>query len=388
MGKVHGLYRLQSRGIMSLPDGRHADGGCLYLEVRAALGGRSWVFIAERGGVRRELGIGSAKVVSLAKAREIAARMREALALGNDPRDVIRPPTLSFGALAERYIAERSFSNEKHRAQWRSTIQRYCAAILDRPVGKVRTEDALACLKPIWLELPETAARVRGRCERIIDAGTAHGMVSGPNPFRWTGHLEHLLDRQPADRGHYAAMPWADVPAFVARLRERPGVTDRALEWAILHASRYQEVALMTWEEIDFERRLWTIPGKRMKMRKEHVVPLTGRSIELLDWVSRIVEDSHKSLVFPGSRPGRPLSNMTFGKVLRLMGEPYTQHGFRSSFRDWAGDATEFPEELIEHALAHVKGGVEAAYRRGTAIERRRPLMEAWAEYCGSFCVR
>jgi integrase len=263
------------------------------------------------------------------------------------------------------------------------TLTVYAAPLRSKPVDKVETSDVLAVLKPIWLEKPETASRLRGRIERVLNAAKAKGYRTGENPAAWRGHLENLLPRQSKlSRGHHAALPYADVPDFVAKLREREAVAALALEFAILTATRSGEVLNARWDEIDLEAKTWTIPAERMKAAREHRVPLSDPALSILVKLSasRVSE-----FVFPGQRPNQPLSVMAMEMVLRRMGvaDAVTVHGFRSSFRDWAGNETSFPRELAEHALAHVIGDkAEQAYRRGDALEKRRALMAAWSAHC------
>jgi integrase len=248
-------------------------------------------------------------------------------------------------------------------------------------VDEIETGDVLEVLKPIWTEKPETASRLRGRIERVLDAAKAHGLRSGENPARWRGHLDHLLPKPAkASRGHHAALPYCEVPAFMRALRERDGIAARALEFAILTAARTGEVLGARWEEIDLTASTWTVPASRMKGGREHRVPLTERCLEIL---AELAGFRDSEFVCPGQRRGKPLSNMALEMVLRRMdAENATVHGFRSSFRDWAGDKTKFSREVIEAALAHVIGDkAEQAYRRGDALEKRRELMDAWAVF-------
>jgi integrase len=237
-------------------------------------------------------------------------------------------------------------------------------------------------LKPIWQVKPETASRLRGRIEKILDAAKAKGFREGENPARWRGHLDHLLPaRSKLSRGHHAALSYNDLPEFVSELRKREGMAALALEFLILAAARSGEVKGARWPEIDLERKVWNLPGERMKAGRPHSVPLSSRAIEILESAA---EARSSEYIFSGHRHGQPLSSMAFDMLLRRMGRDVTTHGFRSTFRDWAGNETSFPRELAEHALAHVIGDkAEQAYRRSTALERRRELMEAWTRYCG-----
>lgn len=263
------------------------------------------------------------------------------------------------------------------------TLTRYCEPIRDMPVADVDREAVLSVLKPLWMRAPETGSRLRGRIEAVLDAARARGFIgrNEANPARWRGHLDKLLPkRAKLTRGHHAAMPYADVPPFVAELRQRPATAARALEFCILTAARSGEALAARWHEIDLNQQVWTIPPTRTKAAREHRVPLSERAVAILREMEALRSGDY---VFPGQRPGRPLSGMAFEVLLRRAKSPYTAHGFRSSFRDWAGNETHFPRELAEHALAHVIGDkAEQAYRRSDALARRRELMEAWASYC------
>jgi integrase len=290
---------------------------------------------------------------------------------------------MTFGQAADALFESMSPSwrNAKHRWQWDQSLRKYCKPLRDKPVAAIGTDDVLQVVKPLWRTRPETAARLRGRIERVLDSAKARGQPMGENPARWKGHLASLLPRrQKLYRGHLAAMPFGDVPAFVAKLREMEGTSPGALEFAILTAARSGEVRNATWDEIDFEARLWTIPARRMKGAREHRVPLSPRALAIL----REMEKARRSaFVFPGFKRDCPLSDMTLSAVLRRAGADVTVHGFRSSFRDWCGERTAFPREVAEAALAHLVGDdVERAYRRGDALEKRRKLMDAWAQFC------
>lgn len=365
--------------------GRHSDGGGLYLDI-APSGNKTWVYIWTRQGKKTEMGLGAYRDLGLADAREKAAAFRAEVSAGRNPmklRDRKDEPT--FGECATDLIdsMEKGWRNEKHRDQWRNTLQTYCAAIWDTQVSSVETEDVLSILKPIWHEKPETASRVRGRIERVIEFANAAGKRSwAPNPAAWKGHLRALLPKpEKLSRGHHPAMPYAEVPAFLTRLRAVDALSARGLEFLILCAARTGEVIGATWDEIDLVEKLWTIPGHRMKAGKMHRVPLVDRAVEIL---TPLQEAKVNDFVFPGERKERPLSNMAFAMQMRRMDlGHFTPHGFRSAFRDWAGDMTNFPRELAEEALAHrLSDKTEAAYRRSDALLKRRKLMESWARYC------
>ena len=379
------LNRLTARRAATLAEpGRHSDGGGLYLNVTPS-GARSWLFMWKKDGKRREMGLGSAASVPLASAREKAAECRKLVAAGKDPLEAKRAaqsavPT--FGDVTDALIAakESAWRNEKHRWQWRHTLTEYAKALRNKAVDKITTEDVLAVLKPLWTTKPETASRLRGRIEAVLDAAKAQGHRSGENPAAWRGHLAHFLPkRQKLTRGHHAAMAYRELPAFVGRLREREGVATLALDFCILTAARTGEVIGATWGEFDLEEKVWTVPAGRMKAAKGHRVPLSDRAVSI---VERMAEFKVSDFIFPSPR-GRGLSNMAMVAVLRRLGVAVTVHGFRSAFRDWAGNETHFPREIAEAALAHVVGdSVERAYRRQDALEKRRALMDAWAGYC------
>jgi len=396
------LNRLSARTVASLTEpGRHADGGGLYASIgkgdvaKGGGGSRRWVFLYRWEGARHEMGLGSLDAVPLAKARELAAKCRLAIAEGRNPLAERREADAalrrasapsSFGEVADALIAgrEAGWRNAKHRAQWRMTLTVYAAPLRAKPVASITTEDVLAVLTPIWMEKPETAGRVRGRIETVLDAARARGLIEHgvANPARWRGHLDHLLPRRSRlSRGHHTALPWQDLPAFMAELRGRPAVAARALEWCILTGARSGEALGARWAEIDRGARLWTVPAERMKAGKAHRVPLSSAAIAVLD---AMTAGEPGALVFPGARRGKPLSNMAFKALYLRMGRPtLTTHGFRSTFRDWAGEATPHPRDVCEAALAHAVGdAVEQAYRRGDALEKRRALMNDWAGYC------
>lgn len=377
---------LTARKVETAGPGKYEDGHGLRLVVSPS-GARKWVFRFMRAGKRVEMGLGSAADVSLAQAREKAADARRLVKVGKDPLAIRRAERVggvpSFGEMADHLIEdiEHGFRNAKHRYQWRQTLTQYAKPLRPKPVDAITTEDVLECLKPIWTTKAETASRVRGRIERVLDAAAARGLRSRDNPARWRGHLSALLPkRQRLTRGHHAAMPFSDVPDFIARLRGMEGIGAQALAFAILTAARTGEVIEARWSEIDMEAKVWTIPATRMKAGREHRVPLTEQALEILNGMAAVRTGE---FIFPGPRRGRPLSNMAMRMTARRAGITQTVHGFRSAFRDWAGERTNFPREIAEAALAHVVGdATERAYRRGDALEKRRALMEAWAKFC------
>lgn len=393
--------------------GRHVDGNGLHLLVKAS-GARSWVLRFTLHGKTRDLGLSRCpealsllkqsgrEELSLAQARDIAAIYRLKVRTGIDPlaereqdmeaaraaQTEAAATELTFHDAAQSYLASREsiWRNAKHRQQWHNTLRTYVYPILgDLPVNKVATGEVLSVLEPIWTSKAETASRVRGRIEAIIDAARARGKFRGENPARWRGHLDKILPaRQRLSRGHHSAMPYKDVPAFMEQLQTHQATASMALEFTILTAARTSEVLGATWEEIDFEARTWTIPAERMKAGRQHRVPLSGRAIELLTEARQL----ERPFVFPGQRGGK-LSGMAMAMLLRRMGHSVTVHGFRSSFRDWAAETTAFSHEVCEMALAHtIVSKSEAAYRRGDVFDKRRVLMDAWAEYCCSTVKR
>jgi integrase len=380
------INRLSARSAATITDhGRHADGGGLYLSI-SPNGGRRWVFLFRWHGKPTEIGFGSARDVTLARARELASQARGKLAEGINPKDAARRPLegATFGDCADRVIEAMrpSWRNSKHAAQWVMTLTDYAAPLRRLPVGKITTDDVLSVLKPLWNEKPETASRLRGRIERVLDAARAQGLRSGENPARWRGHLDQLLPkRQRLTRGHHAAMSYDAVPTFVIDLQARPSTAALALEFAILTAARSGEVLGALWDEFDLDRAVWTVPAARMKAGREHRVPLSKRALAI---VKTMHEGRSGDFVFPGQKPGKCLSVMALEMVLRRMKiDGVTVHGFRSAFRDWAAECTNFANEVCEAALAHViENKAEAAYRRGDLFEKRRKLMEAWTAHC------
>jgi integrase len=377
--------RLTARKVETAKPGKYSDGGNLYLIV-SETGSRKWVLRFTWRGRPKEMGLGSAASIPLADAREKAASARRKIALGLNPIDERKRtggvPT--FGDVADhvREALSAGFRNEKHKAQWKSSLETYAAPLSGKPVDLIATDDVLAVLKPIWTTKAETASRVRGRIERILDAAKARGYREGENPARWRGHLDHLLPRpSKLARGHHAAMPYEDVAAFIAKLRKREATSALGLELCILTAARTGEILGIRWPEIDLDRKIWTVPAHRMKAGREHRIPLSQRAVAIL---RRLEKTKAGDFVFPGQARNKPLSNMAMEMVLRRMKvEDATVHGFRSSFRDWAGNVSNFPREITETALAHVIGDkAEQAYRRSDALEKRRKLMDAWAAYC------
>ena len=385
--------------VKSAKPGRHADGGGLHLLVKES-GARSWVYRFMLKGQSRDIGLGTAGQggISLADARDLASALRLKVKAGTDPlaerhreaaealasAQAAQIAGITFKAVAEAYIGanEDSWRNAKHRQQWQNTLTSYVYPVMgELPVAQIGTSHVLSILEPIWKAKPETASRIRGRIETILDSAKARGYRDGENPARWRGHLSQILPaRSRLSRGHHKAMPYDALPAFLSGLRERDAMAANALEFAILTATRTGEVLGATWSEVDLERAIWTIPAARMKAGKEHRVPLSPRAVEIL----KAVQPLNKTNLFPTDKGGK-LSSMAMSMLLRRMKQDCTVHGFRSTFRDWAAESTAYAHEVCEMALAHVIGNKsEAAYRRGDMFEKRRRLMDEWATFCAS----
>lgn len=376
---------LSLKAIHARPEGRHAVGHVRGLCVQRSGRARSWILRA--GG--REMGLGSLADVGLQEAIDRAHEARKLLRDGIDPVErkrqlrakPERAPT--FAEVSRTCIAKLSpeWRNAKHAKQWTATLHTYADPIIGKlPVDRIETRHVLAVLNPIWETKTETATRVRQRIETVLDFAGSSGYRTGDNPARWAGHLENLLatPTKIAKVEHHEALPWADLPAFMVRLREVGGLGARALEFAIYTAARSGEVRGATWDEIDLDGATWTIPAARMKAQREHVVPLAAPALALLRALPRL---HNVPFVFPSIK-GTALSDMTLTAVLRRMKVDATTHGMRSSFRDWAAERTNYPREVCEMALAHtIPSAVEAAYRRGDLLAKRTRLMRAWAAY-------
>lgn len=382
------IDKLSARAAATVPGpGRFSDGAGLYLVVDGS-GARRWLFIFRHDGKQREMGLGGFQAVSLADARRKRDEARRLLIDGKNPiserRQVASAKVRTrFGEFADQLIPEiaKGFRNSKHAAQWTSTLKTYAASLWNKEVREVTTDDVLSVLQPIWSTKSETASRVRGRIERVLDAAKARGLRSGENPARWRGHLDQLLaKRKRLTRGHHAAVPFQEMPAFFADLRQRTGTAALALRFLILTAGRSGEVLGATWSEVDVENRLWVVPAHRMKAGREHRVPLSVHALEVLQQAQPLRRGGQ--FLFPSTTISKPLSNMAFDALLTRMKVRATAHGFRSSFRDWAGELTNYQREVAEAALAHAVGDdTERAYRRGDALLKRRQLMDDWDKY-------
>lgn len=395
MGRA--INKLTAMAVSKLREpGYHGDGAGLYLQITRS-GARSWIFKYTRGGRAREMGLGSAHTISLAEARELAKRQRLLLLEGEDPievreadrraKELAAAKRLSFDECVKQFIAGQAegWKNPKHRDQWQNSLATYASPYIGAlPVADVDTGLVLKCLEPIWTTKTETATRLRGRIERVLSWAKTRGYRTGENPARWKGHLEHSLAKPDklAKVKHHPALPYADAAVFMTALRKQPGVAARALEFAILTAARTGEIIGARWDEIDRDAKVWTVPADRMKMGAEHRVPLCARANEILDDVERLRTTG--DYVFPGLKEGKPLSNMAMLKLLeRMERADLTVHGFRSTFRDWAAELTNFPRWMAEKALAHLVGDEsERAYQRGDLLEKRRRMMDSWAKFC------
>jgi integrase len=387
------VHRLSARAVETKKrPGYYADGGGLYLQVGLTLT-KSWIFRYTLKARAHEMGLGSLLDVSLAQARAKASECRLKLADGIDPLTAKKERTLqarldkastiTFRHCAEKYIAAHrsSWNNARHAAQWKNTLDTYAVPSIGHlAVKDVDTALVIRVLEPIWTKKPETASRVRGRIEHILDWARVMGYRTGENPARWRGHIDKLLASTARSRrdNHHAALPYDEIGSFISDLRRLEGTSPQALEFCILTAARTGEVIGARPDELDLEKGLWTVPAKRMKGGREHRVPLSSRAIEI------VRAQPKGDYVFPGMNEGEPLSNMGMLVLLRRMGrDDVTVHGFRSTFRDWAAERTNYPNHVLEMALAHAIGDkAEAAYRRGDLFEKRRRLMLDWAKYC------
>ncbi|QIL80752.1 integrase arm-type DNA-binding domain-containing protein [Diaphorobacter sp. HDW4A] len=386
--------QLSDRAVAALKtEGRHAVGGIAGLHLRISAGHRGWILRVKVGDARKDIGLGAYPVVSLAEARERAWKIHESIREGRDP---VAPRRQQRQALLAQASTEKTFrwcteeflkakssewKNAKHRQQWENTLEIYAMPCLGRQaVSLIDLPHVLTCLEPIWSTKNETASRLRGRIESVLDWATVRKYRTGDNPARWKGHLDKVLAAPSKIQKvkHHRALAVDEMPAFIVTLKTRTGIAARALEFAILTAARSGEVRGAIWTEIDFKNAIWTIPAERMKAGVEHRVPLPMPALKLLESLPRL---AGTELLFPGTK-GQPLSDMTMTAVMRRMNVDAVPHGFRSTFRDWAGEKTNFPRELAEQALAHtLESKVEAAYRRGDALIKRRGMMNSWADF-------
>ena len=389
------IHKLSPRKVATATAGKHEDGGGLRL-VFSKSGSRKWVLRFTFRSKRREMGLGSFPDTGLAEARRKAESFRKLAEEGVDPiytRDLEKQPQTNptFTNCAARYIQShrRSWRNAKHARQWVSTLKTYVRPVIGNlPIEEVTTQDVLKILTPIWIVKNETAKRVQGRMENILDFAAAHGYREPINPARWRGHLDKLLAKPSKVQNvtHHPAMPYEQVADFMTAVQPYRSMSSKALQLLILTATRTSEVLNAEWHEVDLENATWTIPAERMKVRREHRIPLSHQAVSLLSNLPRVTGNSY---VFPGMKAGRPLSNMSLLKFMHGMGYGpngengnYVPHGFRSSFRDWTGEVTSYPRDVAEMALAHaIENKVEAAYRRGDLFEKRRKMMQEWADY-------
>jgi integrase len=395
---MRAIHRLSAVKVTSLKQpGYYADGGSLYLRV-APGGSKGWIFRFTIDGRTRDAGLGAFPTVSLVKAREAAADCRRLVTAGADPiearkkeRDAARVASekaITFEQCAKAFIAshETGWRSSIHRRQWRKSLATHVYPVIGPlAVQDVDTTLILKVLEPIWSSKPETASRLRQRIERVLNWAKVRGYRQGENPAIWRGHIDQLLPpkRKVRQVTHHAAMPYRNIGALMAKLRSDPNQSSRALEFLILTATRAGEALGARWDEVDIGQRMWTIPASRMKAAREHRVPLSSRAIAILGEMAKVRQNE---FVFPGAKRGRSLTRNVLLRLLQRVSDSVpaaTPHGFRSSFREWAAEVTNFPREAAELALAHAVGdSVERAYQRGDLLEKRRKLMEAWALYC------
>jgi len=375
--------------------GMYHDGGGLYLQVSSS-GTKSWIFRFTLDGRAREMGLGPVHAIPLADARKRAAECRRMRLDGIDPiearsehrswKKLEAARGKTFDACAAAYLDAHNdgWRNAKHREQWRNTLSSYASPVLGSlPVQAVDLALVMKALEPIWKAKPETASRLRGRIEAVLDWAKVRGYRVGENPARWRGHLDKLLPARAKIQKvvHHPALPYSEIADFIVSLRTQEGIAACALEFLILTAARTGEIIGARWDEVDLNEKVWVVSGERMKTGREHRVPLSGPALAVFKKMKEIGESD---FVFPGGKRGKPLSNMAMLALLKRIGRnDLTAHGFRSTFRDWAAERTNFPREVVEMALAHtIENKVEAAYRRGDLFQKRRQLMEAWARFC------
>lgn len=393
-------YRLTDLGVKHLKEGGwHADGGGLYLRIDPRTASRRWVYVFRWAGKRQEMGLGGAGDVSLSDARIARDAARKLVRDGVNPinsrreevaarsRQAVVAKPLTFAEWAREIAPVVAPKSPKAHEAWLRMMTDWVGPLKDKVPGQIVTEDVLAALKPYWKTRPETGQRMRMRIEAVLDAAKAKGQIADPwsNPARWKGHLQHLLEKRSKPVKHHAAMPYGNLPAFMADLGQKEHMSARALIFTILTCARTSETIKATWAEVDLAGKVWTVPAARMKAKRPHRVPLTAAALAVLEAVKHPDGVRPSDWVFPSQyRAGRPLSTAAMERALEDMGLKgvATVHGFRSSFRDWAGDATNFATDTIEAALAHLVGDeTERAYRRGDALLKRRKLMDAWSGY-------
>jgi integrase len=391
--RLNRLTAVEVRGIGQ--KGMYHDGGGLYLQVSTS-GTKSWIFRFTLDGRAREMGLGPVHAIPLADVRKRAAECRRMRLDGIDPiearsehrswKKLEAARAMTFDTCAAAYIEAHnaSWGNAKHREQWRNTLSSYAGPVFGSlPVQSIDVGLVMKALEPIWHTKPETASRLRGRIEAVLDWATVRSYRKGENPARWRGHLDKFLPARAKIQKvqHHPALPYHEMADFIAALREQEGIAARALEFLILTAARTGEIIGAQWDEVDLDGKIWVVPGARMKAGREHRVPLSAPALAILKQMKEIRESD---FVFPGGKKNQPLSNMAMLALLKRMGrDDLTAHGFRSTFRAWAAERTNFPREVVEMALAHtIESKVEAAYRRGDLFQKRRQLMEAWARFC------
>jgi integrase len=390
------MGKLTALKIKNAQSGKYEDGDGLRLVVSTSKA-KKWVYRYTLNGRRREMGIGSNKDVSLADARELVGKYRTLIRQGKDPIEVRKlgnqtPETHTFTSCAAHYIRKRrhEWSNPKHARQWCATLKTYARPLIGtKSIDMIQTDDILQVLQPIWNTKTETAKRVQGRIENILDFAAAHEWRDPINPARWRGHLDKILPRPTKIKKvkNHPAMPYDELPEFMSELENNDSISSLALQWLILTCTRTNETLQSQWAEIDLDKAVWIIPSERMKAKREHRVPLSDSTLSILESLPRF---EGNPFVFPGARHNRPLSNMALLQLMRGMGYGvngnrgnYVPHGFRSSFRDWAGEVSSYPRDVCEMALAHtIQNKTEAAYRRGDLFDKRRVMMQAWADWC------
>jgi integrase len=387
MSRAHKLSALTVSKMIK--PGVYGDGAGLYIRVTDS-GTKHWIHRFTLAGKAHWMGLGPYPEITLDKARQLTLDARRLTLEGINPiaerdaENARKHGAITFQQCADQYIASHrsGWKNPKHVDQWINTVATYCGPVIGKlPVNEVSVGLVMRILDPIWSTKAETASRLRGRIEAILDWATVRGYRQGDNPARWKGQLDHLLPKPSRVKRvtHHAALGYAQIAELMVALRQEAGIAAKALEFTILTACRSGEVRLAAWDEINLDSRVWVIPGERMKAGKEHRVPLSDAALAVLEQMSRSTK-----LIFPGRAEGKPLSDMSLSAVLRRMGrDDLTVHGFRSTFRDWASESTNYPRDVAEMALAHTIGNkVEAAYRRGDLFTKRTRMMEDWARYC------